>query len=181
MVRDGGRDEQRKRGGGIRVVILGWALVLTTVNLAIQLLRRGGLVGEILSGVADVAWSVATFLVIPILALEGLGPIDAIKRSAALFRQRWGEQLVGRAWIGGIFFLAGILPAVLLVILGVATGSKAIGIALVVIGVIIGVAGIVLGQTVSSVFAVVLYRYAAGEGGMGPFFPEELHSVVIRK
>jgi len=50
-----------------------------------------------------------------------------------------------------------------------------------VIGVIVSVAGIVLGHTVSSVFAVVLYRYAADELGTGPFSSDELHSSIILK
>lgn len=174
--------------GGVRVatsrlhVILAWALVLTTVNLVIQALReRGGLLGAILGGAANVAWSVATFLVIPILALEGLGPLDALKRSTSLFRQRWGEQLVGRAAVGLVFFVLAVLPAMLLVAIGVGAGSKGLGVALVVIGVLVGVAGIVLGQTASSVFAVALYRYAAGEGPTGPFGPDDLQGSVVTR
>src|SRR6185503_15819527 len=54
--------------------IAGWAVVLTTVNLVIQALRsRAGIIGSLLLGAATVAWGLATFLVVPIVALEGLG------------------------------------------------------------------------------------------------------------
>ncbi len=52
------------------LVILGGALVLTTVNLVLQALReRTGPLGGILLGAASVAWGLATFLVVPIVAL----------------------------------------------------------------------------------------------------------------
>ena len=41
--------------------------------------------------VVGVAWSVATYFVIPVIALEGLGPRDALRRSSALVREKWGE------------------------------------------------------------------------------------------
>jgi hypothetical protein len=64
--------------------IAGWALVLTTVNLALQLLReRAGILGSLLLGAATVAWTLATFLVVPILALEGLGPLQARSRASS--------------------------------------------------------------------------------------------------
>ena len=67
--------------------------------------------GSLLLGAATVAWGLATFLVVPIVALEGLGPLAALDRSASLFRQKWGEQLVGTASIGVLFALLGTLPA----------------------------------------------------------------------
>jgi hypothetical protein len=162
--------------------IAGWALVLTTVNLVIQLLReRAGLLGGLLLGAATVAWSLATFLVVPILALEGLGPLAALDRSASLFRQKWGEQLVGTASIGILFAVFGTLPAIGLMFLGFASGSTTVAIALVVVGILVAVVAGVLGSAARSVFAVALYRYAAGSGGTGPFTVDDLESAVARK
>jgi hypothetical protein len=91
--------------------ILGWALVLTTVNLVLQALRdRAGLLGNLLLGAAAVGWGLATLLVVPILALEGLGPFAALTRSTALFREKWGEQLAGAASIGVLFTVLGVVP-----------------------------------------------------------------------
>jgi Family of unknown function (DUF6159) len=147
---------------------MGWALVLTTVNLVIQALReRVGFLGNLLLGAAAVAWGLATFLVVPILALEGLGPLDALRRSTGLFREKWGEQLVGTASIGLVFGLLGTVPAVALVFLGIASGSTVVAVALVVVGVLIAVAAAVLGSAARSVFSVALYRYAAGHGATG--------------
>jgi Family of unknown function (DUF6159) len=162
--------------------IAGWALVLTTVNLVIQALReRAGILGNLLLGAATVAWGLATFLVVPILALEGLGPRAALDRSASLFRQKWGEQLVGTASIGVLFALLGTVPAVALGFLGLASGSRAIAIVLIVLAVLIAVSAGVLGSAARAVFAVALYRYAAGAGATGPFTERDLESAVARK
>jgi hypothetical protein len=158
--------------------ILAWALVLTTVNLLIQALReRAGPLGQIVAGVGAAAWSVVTFLVVPIIALEGLGPRAALGRSTSLFRERWGEQLLGRAAVGLAFFVFGVLPAAALVGVGLAIDS-AFGYALAAIGIVLGVAASVLGQTASAVFAVALYRFAAGAGATGPFDEAQLGSAI---
>ena len=41
-------------------------------------------------------------MVVPVLAFEGIGPFAAMKRSASLFRQRWGQQVTGNVIIGGL-------------------------------------------------------------------------------
>lgn len=162
--------------------IAGWALVLTTVNLILQALReRAGILGNILLGAASVAWSLATFLVVPILALEGLGPIRALERSSSLFRQKWGEQLVGTASIGLLFALLGGLPAAIIVVLGFATGSDGVAVGAIVVAVLVVIAASVLGSAARAVFAVALYRYAAGAGATGPFTQWDLERAVARK
>ena len=46
-----------------------------------------------------------TFLVLPVLVFEGIGPIAAVKRSGELFKHTWGENLMTNAGIGlvGLF------------------------------------------------------------------------------
>ena len=162
--------------------IAGWALVLTTVNLVLQVLRgRAGILGDILLGAAGVAWGLATFLVVPILALEGLGPLAALDRSASLFRERWGEQLAGTASIGLLFALLGAVPAVLLLALGLASGSTGVAAACVALAVVVAVAAAVLGSAARAVFAVALYRYASGSDVTGPFSALDLEGAVARK
>jgi uncharacterized protein DUF6159 len=158
--------------------ILGWALVLTTINLIISALRDRGGLGAIVAAIGGAAWSLATFLAVPLIALEGIGPWAALKRSAALFKQQWGEQLVGRAGVGAIFFLLGVLPGAALVFVGVlleGTGGIVIG----VIGVLLVATALLLGQAAGSVLSVALYRYATGSPDTGPFARDELESAVI--
>jgi Family of unknown function (DUF6159) len=162
--------------------ILGWALVLTTVNLVLQALReRTGLLGNLLLGAAAVAWGLATLLVVPILALEGLGPLAALSRSTSLFREKWGEQVAGAASIGVLFAVLGVVPAALLMFVGFASGSDLVAIVLLVLAVLVAVVAGVLGSAARAVFAVALYRYAAGSGATGPFTDRDLEMAVVRK
>jgi Family of unknown function (DUF6159) len=162
--------------------IVGWSIVGAAMNLLFAVLRsRGGLAGNILAGVGAAAWSLVTFLAVPVIAFEGLGPIATLKRSAGLFRERWGEQLVGNVSINGIFFLLS-LPGIALVVLGFVVGSGdgsvALGAALVVGGVIAVAVVAVLGRAASATFGAILYRYAATGEAVGPLAPVELEAVA---
>ena len=111
--------------------ILSWAGVQLVVGAAISALQAvlregaGQLVSSLVGGLANFAWTIATFFVIPLIALEGLGPFDALKRSVAIIRQRWGEGVVGSFAIGGLVFLFAFLPGAALVALGIAIAGPA--------------------------------------------------------
>ena len=99
-------------------VLLPWAVVSATVSVVLRgIEQRGGIFGRIIGSLAGVAWSVVTFLVLPVLVFEGIGPIAAVKRSGELFKHTWGENLMTNAGIGlvGLFaMIAGALPLVML-------------------------------------------------------------------
>jgi hypothetical protein len=52
------------------------------------------------------AWSIATFFVVPVLAYENLGPLAAFKRSTQLMREKWGESLGATFSFGIVQLLA---------------------------------------------------------------------------
>ena len=99
----------------------------------------------------------------------------------ALFRAKWGEQLVGTASIGVLFAVFGTVPAILLVVLGLASGSAPVAVVCIALGILGAVAAGVLGSAARSVFSVALYRYAAGAGPTGPFTAADLELAVARK
>jgi hypothetical protein len=75
-------------------VIFSWALFAATVGTLLRLLQDNlGKIGKIIISLIGIAWSVTTFFVVPVIAYEKLGPLDAFKRSAALMKQKWGESL----------------------------------------------------------------------------------------
>lgn len=163
--------------------ISGWAAMVASVNVVIRALQeRTGPLGDLLLGGIAIAWNLVTFLAIPVIALEGLGPIDTLKRSAGIFRERWGEQVTGQVSIGAVIALASIIPAALLVAIGVLIGGTvAIGIFVGLAVIIVVVAGI-LSTALTQIFAVALYRYATGQGATGAFTEATLaNSVVPRK
>jgi hypothetical protein len=105
--------------------ILGWSLISATVGLILNMLsgnsdhKRRGL-GGLIASILGAAWNVLTFLVVPVLAVEGLGPIKAIQRSWELLKRSWGEQISGTLSIGLIFALIGIAGGMLMIDIGVA-------------------------------------------------------------
>src|SRR6185437_3758331 len=80
---------------------------------------QGGALGNIAGRLVGTAWSLVTFLSVPVIAIEGTGPIETLKRSASLFKQRWGQQITGNLAIGGAVFLIGFLPAAILIVAGI--------------------------------------------------------------
>ncbi|MGE3798489.1 MAG: DUF6159 family protein, partial [Thermomicrobiales bacterium] len=73
--------------------ILGYSAIAATVGVVISLIRsRSSTAGDVAAGILNVAWGVMTFLVVPVLVAEDIGPLDAVKRSGSLLRQTWGEQ-----------------------------------------------------------------------------------------
>jgi hypothetical protein len=149
--------------------ILPWAVVSAVVSVLLQAVQqRGGAAGRGVAGAAGLAWSMVTFLVVPVFVVEDVGIGTAIKRSSALFKQTWGENAIARVGFGVLGFLLA-LPAVLFVIAGLALGSigASIGIAVAVLWV---VAVTLVMASLSSVFQTALYLYATGQDVPGSYF-----------
>src|SRR5207245_9247487 len=71
--------------------IAGWALVTGTVGLILRgIAVRFGFLGRIIAGALGAAWGIVTYLVVPLLIFEKIGPWAAVKRSGSLLRQTWG-------------------------------------------------------------------------------------------
>lgn len=160
--------------------IAGWAAVSTVVGLVLSALENQGWAGQIVGRLLAVGWSLITFLAAPVIAFEGTGPFATIKRSAGLFRSRWGEQITGNVAIGGAVFLLVMLPSMLLVGAGVVVWASAsfVGALLVVLGVIGFAIGMLISSALSGIFGVALYRYALDGETVGSFTQEELESAV---
>ena len=178
----------RLRGGdptlsdGLRIAssrfgaIVGYALIAATVGLILQALSRRGALGDIVRSLIGIAWNLVTFLVVPVLVVEEVGPIEAVKRSAMLLRRTWGEQIAGGAGMGLIFFLFFLLATVGAgagVALGVSLSSTALIVACIAAGVIAYIVLALLNATLGGIYAAAVYRYAA-EGVLSEQFAPEL-------
>lgn len=159
-VSDGLRIARSKFG-----IIFQYAIISATVGVILRIIeQRFGWIGSIISWLGGLVWNIATFLVVPVLAVKDVGPIDAIKESTRLLKQTWGEQLIAGEGMGFVFGLLGMLVvaigAFLTIAIGSATESPALiflFIALTVIAVIgLGVVAGALG----GIFQAALYRYA---------------------
>jgi uncharacterized protein DUF6159 len=163
--------------------IVGYALIAATVGMILRWIsERAGIVGQIVSGVIGFAWSVATFLVVPVLVVEDVGPIAAIKRSGALLRKTWGEQIVGNVGIGLVFGLISLLVILLGVALIAALAQVSVELAIVGVVLVVLVVGILalIGAAASGIFTASLYRYAT-KGDAGSAFRAETLSAAFRQ
>jgi Family of unknown function (DUF6159) len=166
--------------------IAGWAALAALVGLLISLLQRGGSIGQVIAaGLVGAAWSLITFMAVPVITFEGTGPWTTLKRSATIFKERWAGQVTGNVAIGGIVFLLGILPAVLLIAIGVYAWSSndggssvAGGAVIVAFGVALLAVSILIVQALRGVFGVALYRYASSGEVPSGYTQEELESAV---
>ena len=168
MIRLDGGDPTVKDGLNIAmskiVSILGYALIAATVGMILRAIQeRVGFLGKIIVGLLGVGWTMATYLVVPVLVASNVGPIDAVKESAGLLKKTWGENVIGQAGIGAAFGLitfAVILCGIALVILAAMTGSVVvIGLA-VAIAVLAVIAAALIHTALSGIYAAALYRYA---------------------
>lgn len=164
--------------------IFGYALISATVGVILQFVReRAGIVGQIAAGFLGLAWNVATFLVVPILAIEQVGPIQAVKRSTELLKRTWGEQIIGNIGIGAVFglltFGVFILGAVG-VALGIAINSIPLVVAVVVLGVFALVVLGLISAALRGIYQAAVYRYAT-TGQLTPGFSAELVQGAFRQ
>ncbi len=131
--------------------------------------ERVGFIGKIVVGLLGVGWSIATYLVAPVLAARDVGPFEAIRESAELVKDTWGENLIGQAGIGAAFRLhharRGAAAGIGLVMLAVATKSvAAVILAAVIAALAVGIT-VLVQSALSGIYSAALYRYATtGEG-----------------
>jgi hypothetical protein len=163
--------------------IAGWAAVSTTIGLVLSALENQGVIGEIVGRLLAIGWSLITFLAVPVIALEGTGPFETLKRSSSLFKSRWGAQVTGNIAIGGAVFLFGMLPSALLIFAGFLIWASAgfAGALLLVLGVIGLAISVLVSSALSNIFGVALYRYALDGEALGGFTADELNSAVRTK
>ena len=74
--------------------ILQWSLVSVVVGLILRALReKAGPLGKAAAGLGGLAWGVATYFVIPIIAGTRTSAWAATRTSAGLMREKWGKPL----------------------------------------------------------------------------------------
>lgn len=140
--------------------ILQWALVSATFGIVMQMLERKlGSFGRIFLRGIGLMWALATVFIAPVLAAQNIGPMDAVYKSAHIFKETWGEEVSGGFSFGMLnllFALIGVLPP--------AMGYHRFGQT----GLFVGLAmamtyWLMLGVVMSAargIFVAALYRYA---------------------
>lgn len=157
--RDGLRIATSKLGA-----IAGYALVAATVGMILRAIQeRVGFIGRIIVGLLGASWTIATYLVVPVLVARDVGPIDAVKESTALLRKTWGENVIGQVGLAaafGFIFLGVIGCGMLLVAASFFAHSVfLLVVALVATVLAVGITGLVQ-SALTGIYAAALYRYA---------------------
>ena len=151
---------------GRRSVIFSWAILSAVVGTAIRVLeQRLGLVGRLIGVAGGLAWAVATFLVIPVLAFENIGPFGAIKRSSSILKARFGTVARGGLRFG-FLFLGLSLGALLVLALGVVCIAKhadVIGVPVAIVGFVLLIGISMYAQAAGMYMRTILYRFATDQ------------------
>ena len=162
--------------------ILAWAFIATVVSLIIRAIQeRAGFLGAILGALGGLAWNLATLFVVPILALEGVGPVDALKLSVNTFRKRWGEGLVGNALIGVVCALGVFVAMVLVTPAVIFVSNTALLVAWVALCLVCLVAFCAVMAALGQVFNTALYIYSRDGSVAGPFTEAEFQAAFRPK
>jgi hypothetical protein len=164
--------------------IFGYALIAATVGMLLHALEeRVGWLGRIVVRLIGVAWTLATFLVVPVLVARDVGPIDAVKESAGLLKTTWGENLIGSVGLGfafGVVYFVAILAFGGVIYLSLQAGWLMLALLFVLVGVVSLVLLSTLQATMQGVYAAALYRFATQSGPAAPGFTDDLMRLAFK-
>ncbi len=164
-------------------LIFKYALVAATVGMVLRAIQeRAGFLGRILTSVVGVVWNLATFLVVPVLVTENVGPLDAVKRSSELLKKTWGEQVAGNFAVSTVTGFVGFLTVLVfipLTLVASASGSGAFLLAVIGLFALAMMALILINATLSGIYTAAVYRYAA-EGVVGEGFDAAMVKEAFR-
>jgi hypothetical protein len=178
MIRlDGGsptlRDGLRIANGRIGT-IFGYAVISATVGVILRAIQeRVGFIGRLIAGLLGAGWTVATFLVVPVIASGERGAMDSISESTALLKRTWGENVAGQVGLstafGMLYFFLIAGGVVLTLFMAKLGAAPAFYFLFATFAVLAGLACMLVHATLSGIYSAVLYRYAVG-GSDAPGF-----------
>ena len=165
--------------------ILGYAAISATVGVVLQALKnnRDHFIVRLIGSGLGAAWTLATFLVVPVLVARRIGPIDAMKESVSLLRRTWGENAVGQVGIGAAFGLviAGVVLAGVLFTVLAAQVSWTLAIAVGAVFVLGVLLLMVFQSALSGIYSAALYRYAVSHEAPEGFGNADLGHAFLPK
>jgi hypothetical protein len=157
--------------------IFGYAVISATVGMVLRAIQeRAGFIGRWIAGLLGVAFTLATFLVVPVLVNKDVGPVDAVKESAQLLKRTWGENLIGNVGIGlafGLLSILVILAGMALVFLAISTHSVSVVVVTVALCIAAVLTLAVIQGALHGIYSAAVYRYAE-EGDAGIRFDKAL-------
>ena len=158
--------------------ILGYALIAATVGMVLRAIQeRVGFLGKIVVGILGTGWSIATYLVVPVLVTRDIGPVEAVKESALLLKRTWGENVIGQAGIGfafGLIQLGVMAGGIALIVFAALAHNLPLVIAAIFILVAAVLVTLLIHSALSGIYSAALYRYATTNEAIGGFGSDTL-------
>jgi uncharacterized membrane protein len=163
--------------------LLAWAFVSATVGLVLKLIENANeKVGAFVSAILGGAWTVVTYFVVPVLVVERVGPMQAVKRSWQILCKTWGESIGAHAGVGWAllpFWLLGVLLIVLAVFAMAA--SPVLGVLLIALGIVYFLGLGLVDATLKGIMMGALYLYSTQGEVPEEFERESLNQSFVPK
>jgi hypothetical protein len=144
--------------------IAAWAFVSAIVGVVLQIIENANeKAGRFISAILGSAWTALTYFVVPVIVVDGVGPVEAFKRSVGTLKSQWGTALVGGFSLGFLGLLV-ILPIVLVTAGLIWLATKSMGtpgvIAAIAVGVVLLAIGFAVNSAAGVVFKALLFNFA---------------------
>jgi len=185
LARMDGRYRMRLRGWRVAVpripTIVAYAVLSSTlVSIPILVICKVARLVGIRSLPEPGAWSLATFLGVPLIAAEGLGIRDTLERSASLLRAEWGSRFVGGIGVFVVriaFLILSFIGGLVLLYLVTLIGYDPLSLAVAVLWLASFIFLFITGSAVSVIYGAATYRHCIGRPVSGF---ESLHDLPGR-
>ena len=145
--------------------ILGWAFVSAVVGVILNALERNRKIGRFVTSLIGTAWTALTYFVVPVIVVEKVGPVTAVRRSLEILKTNWGTALAGNFSLGLIGFLI-MLPVFLLagvlVFVGLGAGTAAGAYLNIGLAVVLVITALAANSALGNIFRTILYSYSTG-------------------
>lgn len=162
--------EEATLGDGLAVAmrrlpqIAAWAFVSAIVGVILQIIENANeKAGRFISAILGSAWTALTYFVVPVIVVDGVGPVKAFKQSVGTLKSQWGTALIGGFSLGFLGLLV-ILPIALVSGGLIWLATKSMGtpgvIAAIAVGVVLMAIGFAINSAAGVVFKALLFNFA---------------------
>jgi hypothetical protein len=158
--------------------IAAWSFVAGTVGFILGSMEsrsRGG--RNLVAGLLGIAWSVLTFLAIPLIVVEKCPAGEILSRSKELVRSTWGEQVMGNVGFGTLFAILSAPALLVFFLLGIHKGDG-IPIPAIIASVVYLVLLSILQSALRTIFSTVLYLFTVKGRAPAGFADEQLRGAL---
>jgi len=143
--------------------IVGWTLFNTTIGFVLRKFpSRLGQAGTFASLLSGTAWGVVSYFIVPILVLENISPINAIKKSAHVVHESWGGSLISNT-SSSLILLSVILICFIPLSITAFIGNKTHLFVGFVISILLFIILTLIIKAANNILRTALYLYASNE------------------